>query len=227
MAREGASYIEMIGTKDKWQTAVFCCTIQGDFPPVQLIYKRKTRHCYLMCTKTLVKQTDHGAVHNNILPYVKSVREQRQESDAAALVIMDNFKGQITDAIHTLLEQNNILVALLPPNTTDLLQPLDIAVKNPLKVTCDRNLKIGILVKFLSSWKDRTLLQPVDLLLPVMRELGATWIEEIAEYIAPNPHFIVNQFIRSGISRAFDNLPIDDDNDGLAAHTSDNEQDSD
>jgi len=37
IAREGAShdYIEIIGTKDKHQiTAMFCCTIQGDFLPV-------------------------------------------------------------------------------------------------------------------------------------------------------------------------------------------------
>jgi len=105
-------------------------------------------------------------INNIILPYVKSVRQQRQDSNAAALVIVDNF--MITDTIHTLLEQNNILVALLPPNKMDLLKPLDIAVNKPVLVT--EILKIGILVKFLSSWKDRTLLLPVDLSLPVMRD---------------------------------------------------------
>jgi len=60
-----------------------------------------------------------------------------------------------------------------------------------------------------------------------MWELGATWIEETVEYIASNPQFIVNGFIQSGILPALDSLPIDDDNDGLAAYTSDDEQDSD
>ena len=60
-------------------------------------------------------------IHNIIIPYVKLVRELKQDDSASALMIIDNFKGQVTDNIHTLLEENNIVVALLPPNTTDLL----------------------------------------------------------------------------------------------------------
>jgi len=65
MAHEGASCIEMVGTKDKRQiTAVLCGTIQEDFLPVQLIYKdwmllSKIQICsrvaHHTCTKTLVK----------------------------------------------------------------------------------------------------------------------------------------------------------------------------
>ena len=72
-------------------------------------------------------------IHNIIFAYVELVREQIQDDNASALVIMDNFKGQVTDGIYTLLEENNIFVALLPPNTTDLLQHLDIAVNKPAK----------------------------------------------------------------------------------------------
>ena len=71
------------------------------------------------------------------------------------------------------------------------------------------------------------LLLSVDLSLPVMRELGAAYIEETAEYIASSPQFIVNGFIRSGNSHALDNLPVNDDNDELVVHISDNEHDSD
>ena len=47
---------------------------------------------------------------------------------------MDNFKGQIlTDSVNSLLEANNIRVALLPANATDLLQPMDIALNKPAK----------------------------------------------------------------------------------------------
>ena len=48
-------------------------------------------------------------------------------------MIMDNFKGQVTSKVNELLEVHNIHVCLLPPNTTDLLQPMDIAVKKTCK----------------------------------------------------------------------------------------------
>jgi len=45
-----------------------------------------------------------------------------RESDDAAVVIMNNFKGQVTPAVSKLLEENNIYVCFLPPNKTDKLQ---------------------------------------------------------------------------------------------------------
>jgi len=67
-----------------------------------------------------------------IIPYVESQRHQLQQC-SPALVIMDNFRGQVTPAINNLLEENDIHVSLLPPNTTDRLQPMDISVNKPAK----------------------------------------------------------------------------------------------
>ena len=55
-----------------------------------------------------------------------------------------------------------------------------------------------------------TVLEPVDLSLPSMKELGAKWLTGMAEYLAANPQFAVNGFIRSGITNALDHI----DNDG-------------
>ena len=83
MDREGVSRIEMVGAKDKRQiTAVFFCTLQGDFLPVQSIYQGKTTQCHPKfqfppgCTETLVHRTDI------ILPYVKLIRELKQDDSA-------------------------------------------------------------------------------------------------------------------------------------------------
>ena len=46
---------------------------------------------------------------------------------------MDNFKDQVTPKINSLLEANDIHVCLLPLNTTDLLQPMDLSVNKPAK----------------------------------------------------------------------------------------------
>ena len=42
-----------------------------------------------------------------IIPYVESYREFLNDPDQAALVIMDNFKGQVTSAVNNLLEVHN------------------------------------------------------------------------------------------------------------------------
>ncbi len=52
---------------------------------------------------------------------------------APALVIMDNFKGQVTDSVTTLVEENNIHTCLLPLNTTDQLQPMYLSVNKAAK----------------------------------------------------------------------------------------------
>lgn len=65
------------------------------------------------------------------VPFVECQRANLGKK--AALVIMDNFKGLITNGIDTLLEANDIHVCLLPPNTTDILQPMDISVNKPPK----------------------------------------------------------------------------------------------
>ena len=56
-------------------------------------------------------------IQNIIIPYVERQRESLDDPDRAALVIMDNFKGQVTAAINELLESNDIHVCLLPANT--------------------------------------------------------------------------------------------------------------
>ena len=46
---------------------------------------------------------------------------------------MDNFKGQIISSVTDLMEFNDIHVYLLPPNTTDQLQPMDLSMNKPAK----------------------------------------------------------------------------------------------
>jgi len=50
-----------------------------------------------------------------------------------ALAIYDEFKGQLTPAIFSLLETNNIMVVKVPENCTDRLQAMDLSVNKALK----------------------------------------------------------------------------------------------
>ena len=145
MDAQGSRRVEAVGVNDKRLiTAVFCGSLTGDFLPVQVIYQGKTDRCHPHFQFPTDWDITHSPKHwsneqtmvqyveNIIVPYVEA-RRTSFEDDTPALVIMDNFKGQITSAISELLEANNIPVVLLPPNTTDSLQPMDLSVNKPAK----------------------------------------------------------------------------------------------
>ena len=77
-------------------------------------------------------------ISNIIIPYVDKV-QQLLSDRKPALIIMDNFNNQVTPSVSTLFEDHDIHASLLPANTTDLLQPMDISVNNPDILS--RNLK--------------------------------------------------------------------------------------
>ena len=112
-------------------------------------------------------------IHNVIIPYVSANRES---DDQAALVIMDNFKAQVTSSVVSLLEDNNILVCYIPPNTIDKLQPMDLTVNKPAKDFLKQKFQEWysdqILKQLDSSTTTNQELQPIDLSLPVYRSWG-------------------------------------------------------
>ena len=230
MEQRGAKRVEMVGVNDKRQiTAVFCGSLTGDFPPIQVIYKGKTSRCHPHFTfppgwhvthspkhwsteETMVQYVEHI-----IVPYTDKVRDSLGE-ETAALVIMDNFKGQVTDAVMNLLDTHNIHVCLLPPNTTDRLQPMDISVNKPVKDYLKRQFDKWYSEHVLTQLEgedtsnmEALQLHPINLGLPELKEIGAKWLVDMASYISNNPQMIVNGFIHSGIAGALDGQEMTDD----------------
>ena len=123
---------------------------------------------------------------------------------------MDNFKGQITSSLTNLLEENNIHSCLLPPNTTDHLQPMYASVNKPAKDMLKRQFEDwypGEITKQLEGNDIGSVdLQPISLGLTVIKELGARWLVEMVEYFAENPQTIVNGFFKAGIAGALQQL---------------------
>lgn len=220
MDAEGSKRVEVVGVNDKRLiTAVFCGSLAGDFLPVQVIYQGKTNRCHPRYQFPPDWDITHSPKHwsneetmvqyvdNIVIPYVAAIRAAIEE-DKPALVIMDNFKGQIASAVTELMEEKDIHVVLLPPNTTDLLQPMDLSVNKPAKDFLKRRFEewySGEVMKQLDGKENETVdLEPINLGLPMLRELGAKWLVEMAEYFEENPQIIVNGFIRAGIAAALD-----------------------
>ena len=145
MERKGSKRVEATALNDKRQiTVVLCGNIFGDFLPPQIIYKGTTSRCHPRYQFPQDWDITHSKKHwsneetmlqyidNIISPFIKSTRE-RLKCSSAALVIIDNFKGQVTPACINCLDSLNIHTCLLPPNTTDRLQPLDVSVNKPFK----------------------------------------------------------------------------------------------
>ena len=147
MAKEGSKRVEITGIEDKRQiTAVFAGTTSGKFLPPQVIYAGKTPRC--LPSVEFPKDWDitytpnHWAneatteryIQKILLPYIeKKKAELSLDSNQPALVIFDRFKGQCTENILAILEKSNVHIAVVPPNCTDRLQPLDVSVNKSVK----------------------------------------------------------------------------------------------
>ena len=130
---------------------------------------------------------------------------------------MGNFKGQVTKTVSSLLEKCHLHACSLPANTTDLLQPMDISVNKFAKSFLKEQFRIWHSEQLLKQFEDHgdvplenTTLDPVDLSLANMKGIGAKWLVQTTKYIADNPQFIVNGFVRAGIFQALDGQSSDD-----------------
>ena len=217
MDKDGSKRVEVVGVGDKHMiTAIFCGSLVGDFLPVRIIYKGKTSHCHPHCQFPVGWQVTHSDNHWStevtmiqyiekiIVPYVNGVRDLLNDNKAA-VVIMDNFKGQTTNNILSLLEANDIYVCLLPSNTTDRLQPMDLSVNKPAKSFLKAKFEEWYALQLAEKLEENSIdeLEPIDLGLMILKELGTGWLVEMGAYISQNTQFIVNGLVKAGISAVF------------------------
>ena len=147
MTIEGSKRIELIGHDDKQQiTATFARTLTGLFLPIQLVYEGKTTKCHPSIEFPKGWHVTHTANHwcneETMIEYIKSVivtymddtRERLGLSPLhTGLVILDHFKGQTTQKVLNLLEENYFMYILVSAYCTDRLQPLDVSVNRAAK----------------------------------------------------------------------------------------------
>ena len=135
---------------------------------------------------------------------VNQIREEKLAPDQYALLIMDRFSGQKTDAALSLLEENKIVVVFVPPGTTDKLQPLDLSANKAAKDflrQCFHHWYADQVKQQLQSDCNGSIVQ-VDMRVVVMKELGVKWLTELHDHFTGRPEILVNGFKEAGIVEA-------------------------
>ena len=128
------------------------------------------------------------------------MREQlKLASDQPALAIVDVFKGQITEDIAKLLEDNNILSVVVPANCTDRLQPMDLSVNKCAKEFMRSQFRDWYATQVNQQLEEEKDITPVSLAMSAMKPLGARWLVSLYDYLKSNPAIIENGFKAAGI----------------------------
>ena len=140
LAPKGAKSVSIAGSTDKRTiTATFSITMDGQFLPMQLIYCGKTTKSiprvsfpdgFLVSANLKQYRNDEESLkmmEHIIIPYVKNQSKiLKLDAEYPAMLIMDVFKGQMTDPVKEILKKNNIVLQKIPANLTYLFQPLDV-----------------------------------------------------------------------------------------------------
>ena len=120
IAKQNSKSASIAESSDKRSiTGIFPITLNGHFLSIQLIYGGKTMQSLprfkfpngflLSCSPKQFRKAMESIklINEIIIPYVQSQRRELGKPKQAILVIMDVFRGQITDDVISLLRDNN------------------------------------------------------------------------------------------------------------------------
>lgn len=127
-------------------TVMFAIAADGTILPPYIVYKAK--HSYVGWTEGGIEGARYNRTfsvwfdstifedwfYSIVLPHFKKI-------DGVKVLVGDNLSSHVTVSIIQECENNNIRFILLPPNSTHLLQPLDVAYFRPLKAAWKRVLE--------------------------------------------------------------------------------------
>nr|CAH7719079.1 unnamed protein product [Callosobruchus chinensis] len=140
ICRRGCKYPERIMNSTKSNISVmFCGNANGNSLPPYIIYKAE--HLWTTWTENgpegvRYNRTKQGWIDGatledwfstHLLPVIK-------KQEGTKVVIGDNLSSHVSLSVLKLCEENDIKFICLPPNSSHLTQPLDLAYFRPLKI---------------------------------------------------------------------------------------------
>ena len=173
-------------------TATFGVTFSNQFLPMQLVYGGKTEASYpkvkFSSSFSLSANPKHFSntaellklINEVIVPYVDEQRKTLGDANQAALLIIDVFRGQMTDPVLEALKENKIILVKIPPNMTHIYQPLDLTVNRSTKAFFKRKFTEWYSQEIHKQLEEGKKIDQVDVVLrlSVLKPLHAKWIIE-------------------------------------------------
>lgn len=153
LTKRGSKYPERICNSSKVSVSIMMCgNAMGDMLPPYVVYKAKS--LWQPWTENGPKgcrynATQSGWFDSNTFTdwFEKSLLRHLKRSQGKKVVIGDNLSSHLSPYIINRCKEEDIYFVCLPPNSTHITQPLDVAFFHPMKVAWR---------KILSDWKSTT-----------------------------------------------------------------------
>ena len=136
-----------------------------------------------------------------IIPYANAQHEILSNTNEAALLIFDMFRGQITDEVTLHLLQNNIYFVTVPNNMTHLFQPMDLTINGHRKKVTKKEFAKWYMQQVDNALQVGTKLEDIntEFRLSVIKPLHTKWLVEYYNHISSETGTEVNGFKLAGI----------------------------
>jgi len=222
LAKQGTKHVNISGvTYRKALTATFGITLSNEFLPIQLIYGGKTVQSLpkvnfpesfsLSVNEKHFSNTEESLklIEEIINPYVQKERKRLERNPSQmALLIIDVFRGQMTEPVLNVLKESNICLVKVPANMTDIYQPLDLTVNRSAKAFFKKKFTHWYSEQIQNEFdkgKDIDEIE-VKLSLTVLKPLHAAWIKEYYDHMTSEngKPVIKNGWKASGITNAIE-----------------------
>ena len=144
-----------------------------------------------------------------MIPYVNQQRQETKLSlDHPALLILDVFRGQLTNEVVREMKEHDIGMCQVPANMTHLFQPLDLAVNGSAKAFLKVKFTGWFSQKIQEALSEDKDLEDIDipLTLSVLKPLHASWVVDLYNYLTKTKGKVVieNGWKRAGITEAIE-----------------------
>lgn len=140
ISKRGAKYVEKICNFSKSSTSVmFCGNAEGKLLAPYVVYKAE--NMWTTWTENGPENTRYNRSKSGWFDSITFedwftshfLKEIKCSKDSPTVLIGDNLASHINIKVLQLCDQHNIRFVCLPPNTTHLTQPLDVAFFAPMK----------------------------------------------------------------------------------------------